>query len=68
MNPVWEYKTLKLSTESGFFTGTDFDTEALEQHLNTLGAEGWELSSSFSIEMYRGESKFVVAVLKRLKP
>jgi hypothetical protein len=33
--------------------------------LNGEGAEGWELVTVFDIEMVKGGSKFVVAVLKR---
>jgi hypothetical protein len=61
----WEYKVLKLKTESGFFSGTDFNSEALESELNQLGAEGWELVAVFSIEKVKGGSKYVNVTLKR---
>ncbi len=61
----WEYKVLKLETESGFFSGTEFDSVELEKELNRLGAEGWELVSVFSIEKVKGGSKYVNATLKR---
>lgn len=67
MKTPWEYKTLKLSTDFGFFSGTDFDTSELAEQLNVLGADGWELVSIFDIEKVKGGSKFVVAVMKRLK-
>lgn len=61
----WEYKVLKLETESSFFTGTEFDESELEFELNHLGAEGWELVSIFSVEKVKGGSKYVSAALKR---
>jgi hypothetical protein len=61
----WEYHVLKLKTEFGFWSGTEFDSEALEEELNRLGAEGWELVSIFDIEKVKGGSKYVNAVLKR---
>jgi hypothetical protein len=63
----WEYKVLKLETEFGFFSGTEFDASELETQLNTLGQAGWELVSIVSIEKVKGGSKYVNAVLKRPK-
>jgi hypothetical protein len=37
----WEYKTLKYEA-SGFFS-QKIKTEPLDEELNQLGAEGWEL-------------------------
>jgi hypothetical protein len=67
MNPQWEYNTLKIPTDVGWFSGTDFDSGQLAELLNAQGAEGWELVSVFDIEKVKGGSKFVIAVLKRLK-
>lgn len=67
MTTQWEYTTLKISTDFGFFSGTDFDTEHLASELNKRGADGWELVSIFDIEKVKGGSKFVVAVMKRPK-
>lgn len=61
----WEYLTLKCRTDTGFFTGTNFDTETFDDQLNALGAKGWELVSIFEINRHEGGSKFVNAVLKR---
>ena len=33
----WEYKVLKLETESSFFTGTEFDESELESLLDPAG-------------------------------
>lgn len=67
MNTLWEYKTLKIATDFGFFSGTDFDVNQLEQQLNSHGNEGWELVSFFTVEKVKGGSKFVVGVMKRPK-
>jgi hypothetical protein len=65
MNTRWEYLTLRLSTDVGFFSGTQFDTEKLAEELNARGEEGWDLVSIFDIEKLKGGSKYVFAVLKR---
>ena len=65
MKLKWEYKTLKIPTDFGFFSGTDFDSDQLAEMLNREGAEGWELVSVFDIEKVKGGSKFVVAIMKR---
>ena len=65
MRLQWEYKVLKLQTEFGFWSGTEFDSEALEEELNRLGSDGWEVVSIFDIEKVKGGSKYVNVVLKR---
>lgn len=62
---MWDYKTVKFSTEVGFLSGTDFDERVLETRLCDYGQQGWELVSIFHIEKIKGGSKFVIAVLKR---
>lgn len=59
--------TLKIPTDFGFFSGTDFDSDQLTELLNAQGAQGWELVSVFDIAKLRGGSEFVVAVMKRPK-
>jgi hypothetical protein len=59
----WEYKTLKLGTK-GFFGGKVEDTK-LEKALNDLGRQDWELVSIFATSQAQGQSRDVVAVLKR---
>jgi hypothetical protein len=67
MTSQWEYITLKIPTDFGFFSGTDFDSDQFADLLNAQGAEGWELVSVFDIEKVKGGSKFVIAVMKRPK-
>ena len=61
----WEYKCLKMATDVGLLSGTDFDSDRMTELLNVEGAVGWELVSVFSIEKQKGGSKYVMAVLKR---
>lgn len=59
----WEYKTIKLET-SGFCGGI-LDIAAFDQLLNHWGYQGWELVEGFTTNMNYGESREVIAVLKR---
>lgn len=61
----WEYKTLKLKTE-GIFGGKINETK-LDNFMNQLGDEGWELVTSFSTSQSFGESRDVVVIFKREK-
>jgi hypothetical protein len=63
----WEYATLKIPTDFGFFSGTDFDASKLGDQLNVYGEHGWEVISVFDIEKVKGGSKFVVVIMKRPK-
>ncbi|MES2674906.1 MAG: DUF4177 domain-containing protein [Pseudomonadota bacterium] len=54
----WEYKTLKY-TKRSFFTGA-VDAEELQQMLNDLGRDGWELVSINQTQMQPA-----IIVLKR---
>lgn len=62
---TWEYLSLKLETKG--FLGGKFDTQELDSQLNRLGEEGWELVSCFATNKGYGESRYVIAVLKRRK-
>jgi hypothetical protein len=61
----WEYKVIKVSTEYGFFSGTDFDEESFQKELNQLGNQGWELICLEDINKLKGGSKFILATFKR---
>jgi len=61
----WEYTTLAMGA-GGFLTGGgQIDPQALTDRLNSLGDEGWELVSIFDTNRATGETRVVVAVLKR---
>lgn len=66
MRSKWEYRVLKLKTDLGFWSGTEFDADALQAELNRLGEDGWEVVSIFDIEKVNGGSKYVNVVLKRM--
>lgn len=58
----WEYKTIKFKKRS-FFSGA-LDAEELNQQLDALGGDGWELVSVCPA-MYMSNSQGLIAVLKR---
>ena len=59
----WEYKSIKIETR-GFWT-KKLDVNEFDEHLNSLGSDGWELVSCFDTSQYQGESRDVIAVFKR---
>ena len=61
----WEYKTIKLETKGIF--GGKFDETKLDNFMNQLGAQGWELASSFGTNQSFGESRDIVVIFKRTK-
>jgi hypothetical protein len=67
MKTQWEYTVLKLSTDCGFLSGTDFDADLFHEQLNVQGEAGWKLVSIFDITKVKGGTKFVMAVMKRPK-
>lgn len=60
----WEYKTV-LFEASGWFFGGKLDQKEFQASLNALGAEGWELVNVFDTNMAHGQTRDIVAVLKR---
>ena len=59
----WEYQTLKIDTKG--FSGGKFDEHDVDQQLNELGAEGWELIKAFDTNMDVGATRSLVFVFKR---
>lgn len=59
----WEYKTVTFQADTGVFSNR-LDPVALNQRLNELGEQRWELVSIFSTSYY-GSSRVVIAVFKR---
>ncbi len=59
----FEYKTIQVH-DKGFWE-TKIDYTGLTEHLNKLGAEGWELVTSLDINWNQGGTKEVVLLLKR---
>ena len=59
----FEYKVLAYDTK-GFFGGS-VEVEQLEEQLNLLGEEGWEMVSSTNSTQSYGASKSIVCIFKR---
>jgi hypothetical protein len=59
----WEYKTIKLGTKG--FLGGKVEEVKLEKALNDLGRQDWELVSIFATNQTQGQTRDIVAVLKR---
>jgi hypothetical protein len=61
----WEYISVKFLTKG--FSGGILDIHNLDRELNSLGEQGWELVSCITTHMSAGQSREVIAVLKRRK-
>lgn len=59
----WEYKTIKVDAKG--ILGGVVDMAAFDALLNDLGAQGWNLVSTFDTNMIHGASREIVAVFKR---
>ncbi len=59
----WQYKTVKVEAEG--WMGGIVNVQELDDVLNDLGAQGWELTSVFDTNMAQGASREIVAVFKR---
>ena len=55
----WEYKTLPSPVKSG-----RFDADALDDVLNRLGGDGWELVTVSTVQ-HEGETVYIVHHLRR---
>ena len=62
---IYEYKVVVYDTK-GFFGGT-VESNQLENKLNHLGYDGWELVSCTSTSQSYGSSKSIVCIFKRKK-
>jgi hypothetical protein len=63
----WEYQTVRFQTGPTAFSGNPFKTTTMNEELNALGADGWELITVFELETWKGGSRFVIAIFKRPK-
>jgi len=61
----WEYHTVKLATTSSWLSGGHLDEAKLDEYMNKLGEQGWELVAAFDTNKAYGESKDVAAIFKR---
>ncbi|HEY6806240.1 MAG TPA: DUF4177 domain-containing protein [Pyrinomonadaceae bacterium] len=66
MGTGWEYRSLQLNREAGWFVQGEVDFSLLDTRLNQLGMEGWELVNVIYLQQ---QSQFdldsVVVFLKR---
>ena len=60
----WEYKTIKMGA-TGFFVGGKVDELKLDDMMNELGMQGWELASAFDTNQVQGQTKDVLVIFKR---
>lgn len=63
---AFEYKVIEFDTKSSLLGGK-VDTSMIEQKLNILGSEGWELASSFTTNQGNGYTRKIVYTFKREK-
>ena len=63
MTAKWEYKTIKLSATG--FLGGKIDETKLDDMMNDLGSQGWELAAAFDTNKSEGETRDVVVIFKR---
>ncbi len=61
----WEYRTIKLPAKG--FLGGKFDEATLNESMNQLGSEGWELITGFDTNKSYGETRDIVIIFKRPK-
>jgi hypothetical protein len=62
---VWEYNVVTVALSKDFFGRPADESERLRAQLDELGAQGWELVSSFDTNYTKGGSAQIVFVLKR---
>ena len=65
MNTKWEYKTVMIKA-TGWFSGGKVDINVLDERLNALGRDGWELAAGFDTNKLYGETRDAVLIFKRL--
>ena len=49
-NDKWEYKVFQIDTDRGALVASKSKIPAVEEKINLLGREGWELVSSFGLQ------------------
>ena len=64
MSAQWEYKTVMIQA-TGWFTGGKIDSNIMDERLNGLGRDGWELVSGFDTNKVYGETRDVILIFKR---
>ena len=62
----WEYQTIKLAATG--LMGGKINEEKLDQAMNELGNQGWELAAAFDTDIAGGGTRDVVVIFKRPRP
>jgi hypothetical protein len=60
----WEYRTVKIAT-TGWFAGGKIDEREIDEQLNSMGRDQWELVAAFTTQQMHGQSRHVLFVFKR---
>lgn len=63
----YEYKAFEFNMNLLWGGSVSVNTNELQNQLNILGNDGWELVSSSSTAGYQGRGNSVVCILKRKK-
>ena len=64
---AWEYMVIELQAGGWFTTEGKVDIDEFSDILNSYGAVGWELASTFDTNSSSGGTRNVIVVLKRVK-
>ena len=63
---MWEYHIYSYKQPSGMiFRGAGGVPDEVQPDLNALGKDGWEVASSYPVNMAQGATNMVVFILKR---
>lgn len=60
----WQYKVVEFDAKSSFMGGL-VDVKAMEETLNRLGQEGWEVINGFTTNQGNGYTRKIVYTLKK---
>ncbi|QNU67556.1 DUF4177 domain-containing protein [Ruminiclostridium herbifermentans] len=59
----WEYKVIEAECKG--LLGGQIDIQNFSDDLNILGKDGWEVASSFTLNIGQGTTRKVITILKR---
>lgn len=61
----WSYRVIEFDPQKGFNLGGKVDVQEIEEQLNLLGQQGWEVVSNFTTNEGYGTTKKIVFTLKK---